>query len=201
MLITFFYCYFPDSSIDKRSWKERQGKPDFTLAFLIFSNGPSSSEDHDELTQKNIPGPQDILSAARNFISWIIWGRTGEESSLFLSHSAELAMILIRNGQYNAAEVIFLPPYLYMCNMFTNYPDSIEILNRVFFLYLSCQLLIGLVESHARKEYTSRSLQDAKGEWCMLHHLLGCSLLAQARLLRGSVKEAKANDAVRCFFR
>lgn len=68
-------------------------------------------------------------------------------------------------------------------------------------LYLSHQLLIGLVESHAQKEYTAQSLQDAKGEWCMLHHLLGCSLVAQARVLHGSLKEAKADDAVRCFFR
>ncbi|XP_031391658.1 nuclear pore complex protein NUP160 [Punica granatum] len=155
-----------DSSIDKRSSKDRQGKRDFTLAYLLLSNGLNSSEEHDKLGHRYLPGPQIILSAARNFISWIIWGRAGEESSIFLSHTSELAMILIRNGQYNAAE-----------------------------------LLIGLVESHARKEYISRSLQDAKGQWCMLHHLLGCSLLAQARGLHGTVKETKVSDAVRCFFR
>lgn len=113
MIITFFYCYYPDSSFDRRSWKERQGKPNFTLAFLLLPFGPNCSEEHDELTLRNIPGPQDILSAARNFIGWIIWGRTGEESSIFLSHSTELAMILIRNGQYSAAEVIFLS--LFIC--------------------------------------------------------------------------------------
>ncbi|KAK4801422.1 hypothetical protein SAY86_021909 [Trapa natans] len=155
-----------DNSIDRRLWKERQGKPDFTLAFLLLSYGPYCSEEHDKLTLRDILGPQDILSAARDFIGWIIWGRTGEESSIFLTHNTELAMILIRNRQYRAAEH-----------------------------------LIGLVESRALKEYTSRSLQDAKGEWCILHHLLGCSLVAQARVLHRSLKEAKANDAVRCFFR
>ncbi|PKI74950.1 hypothetical protein CRG98_004722 [Punica granatum] len=83
--------------------------------------------------------------------------------------------------------------------MFESATDILLFLS--YLLHIGGQLLIGLVESHARKEYISRSLQDAKGQWCMLHHLLGCSLLAQARGLHGTVKETKVSDAVRCFFR
>ena len=62
--------------------------------------------------------------------------------------------------------------------------------------------LLGMVEAHTQKEKTSEPIQDTDGRWCILHHLLGCCLLAQAqRGLHGKLKEKKAGDAVRCFFR
>lgn len=54
------------------------------------------------------------------------------------------------------------------------------------------------MEAHLRKEKTSHSIQDTDGRWCILHHLLGCCLLAQARCAsHGMLKEKKVNEAVR----
>lgn len=46
------------------------------------------------------------------------------------------------------------------------------------------------------------SIQDVNSEWCTIHHLLGCSLLAQARReASGASTEKKVNEAISCFFR
>jgi hypothetical protein len=59
-----------------------------------------------------------------------------------------------------------------------------------------------MVEAHLRKEKTSQSIQDNDGQWCILHHLLGCCFLAQAQCAsHGILKEKKVNEAVCCFFR
>ncbi|KAL3729190.1 hypothetical protein ACJRO7_026308 [Eucalyptus globulus] len=151
-----------DSSSDRGSWEEKLGRSDFVLAFILLLSSNSFSEGLD----MSLPDPQVVTSTVRRFTSWMIWGMNGDDSSAFLSHSTELALILIRHGQYKAAE-----------------------------------LLLSIVEAHSRKEYSSSSLQDASGDWCVVHHLLGCCLLYQARALHGSVKERKISDAVRCFFR
>lgn len=62
-------------------------------------------------------------------------------------------------------------------------------------------LLTG-TEANLQKEKTFRSIQDSEGDWCVLQHLLGCCLLAQAQCeLHGLLKEKKVCEAVRCFFR
>lgn len=167
----------------------------------MLLSSQSSSEGRGELSHGDLLDPEVTLSAVRKFISWIIWGK-GDESSVFLSHTTELAMILIRHGQYNAAEVIFLSSlyslYMYMYIFLKKVNLCMKSLLAI---HLPCQVLIGVVEAYACKEHTSRSLQDAKGEWCILQHLLGCALLAQGRGLHGTMKEIKEGDAVRCFFR
>ncbi|POO04174.1 Guanine nucleotide-binding protein, beta subunit [Trema orientale] len=154
-----------DNSASKRSWNEKLGKCDFPLAFVFLLNTQSSSRDS-HLYSRYLPNLHDIIRSVRNFSSWIIWGKTGE-SSTFLSHSTELALILLKNGQYDAVEH-----------------------------------LLGMVEAHSHKEKTLESIQDTDGGWCILHHVLGCCLLAQAqRGLHGKLKERKVSEAVRCFFR
>ncbi|XP_059445417.1 nuclear pore complex protein NUP160 isoform X2 [Corylus avellana] len=155
-----------DSNMSKRSWNEKLGKCHFTLAFILLHNIQSSSGDHSNLSSKCLPSSHDVINSMHDFTSWIIWGKSGE-SSAFLSHSTELALILLRHGQYDAIEY-----------------------------------LLTTVEAHLRKEKTSQSIQDTDGRWCILHHLLGCCLLAQARSTsHGMLKEKKVNEAVRCFFR
>ncbi|KAJ6426310.1 hypothetical protein OIU84_022009 [Salix udensis] len=113
------------------------------------------------------PNPQEIVNLVRGFTSWIIWGKTGEESTSFLRRSSEIALILLRHGQYGAVEY-----------------------------------LLTIVEANSRREKVSRSIQDNDGDWCILHHLLGCCLLAQARYgFQGVLKEKKVCEAIRCFFR
>ncbi|KAG6727322.1 hypothetical protein I3842_02G124200 [Carya illinoinensis] len=154
-----------DSNVCRRSWDEKLGKCHFTLAFILVLSVQSSSVQHNHLSSKSLPNSLDIMNSMRDFSSWIIWGKSGE-SSAFLSHSTELALILLRHGQYDAVEY-----------------------------------LLTTVESHLRKEKTSQSIQDTDGRWCILHHLLGCCLLAQAQsVAHGVVKEKKVNEAVRCFF-
>ncbi|XP_062108027.1 nuclear pore complex protein NUP160 [Humulus lupulus] len=154
-----------DNNASKRSWNEKLGKCDFPLAFVLLLNTRSSTRDS-HLYSKYLPNLHDIIRSVRNFSSWIIWGKTGE-SSTFLSHSTELALILLKNGQYDAVE-----------------------------------LLLGMVEAHSQKEKTLETIQDTDVGWCILHHVLGCCLLAQAqRGLHGKLKERKVSEAVRCFFR
>ncbi|GAV86384.1 Nup160 domain-containing protein [Cephalotus follicularis] len=156
-----------DSNIDKRSWNEKLGRCDFTLAFIILLNSHSSSGGPGHLPLKCLPNPQDVISSVRDFISWIIWGKSGDESFASMRRTTELALILFRQGQH----------------------DSVE-------------YLLTIVEANSRKEKICRSIQDAGGDWCVLQHLLGCCLLAQAQCKsHGMLKERKVCEAVRCFFR
>lgn len=92
----------------KRSWNEKLGKCHFTLAFILLLNMQSLPGGHTLLSSRCLPNPHDISNSIQDFTSWIIWGKSGEPSS-FLSHSRELALILLRHGQYDAAKVIILP--------------------------------------------------------------------------------------------
>lgn len=95
---------FPDSRTCKRSWNEKLGKCEFPLAVIFFLNSQISPGDQTNLLSKCLPNLHDIIGSMRNFASWIIWGKSGECSAL-LSHSTELALILLMHGQYNAVEV------------------------------------------------------------------------------------------------
>ncbi|KAI8023992.1 Nuclear pore complex protein NUP160 [Camellia lanceoleosa] len=95
-----------DNNIDKRSWSVNLGKCDFTLACILLLNFKSSSEDQAYLSVKCLPDPGSFISSVRNFTSWIMWGRTGEETPAFFSHSTELALLLLRHGQYDAVEYL-----------------------------------------------------------------------------------------------
>lgn len=68
----------------------------------------------------SLPDPQVVTSTVRRFTSWIIWGMNGDDSSAFLSHSTELALILIRHGQYKAAEVKFFYDFSTVKNILSN---------------------------------------------------------------------------------
>ncbi|KAL2939588.1 hypothetical protein RDABS01_033746 [Bienertia sinuspersici] len=59
-----------------------------------------------------------------------------------------------------------------------------------------------IVEAHWRNEKLSASIQNSDGQWSVLHHLRGCSLLAQTQCgSLGPSKEKKICEAMRCFFR
>ncbi|XP_012074439.1 nuclear pore complex protein NUP160 isoform X1 [Jatropha curcas] len=155
-----------DGSTDKRSWNEKLGKCNFTLAFILLLSIQISHGDPNR-PSRYLPNPQEILCSVRDFTSWIIWGKSGEESNSFLKRSTELALILLRHSQYDAVEY-----------------------------------LLTIIEANSRKEKIFRSIQDTDGDWCLLQHLLGCCLLAQARYgFHGILKEKKVCEAVRCFFR
>ncbi|CAK7335902.1 unnamed protein product [Dovyalis caffra] len=156
-----------DNKTDRRSWNEKLGKCDFTLAFILLLTFQNSSGDPSQPSLQCLPNPQEIVNLVRDFTSWIIWGKTGEESTSFLRRSSEIALILLRHGQYGAVEY-----------------------------------LLTVVEANSRREKVSRSIQDNDGDWCILQHLLGCCLLAQARYgFHGVLKEKKVCEAIRCFFR
>ncbi|KAL5789070.1 hypothetical protein ACOSQ2_003958 [Xanthoceras sorbifolium] len=156
-----------DSNMGKRSWSENLGKCHFTLAFILQLNIQGSSGDPSLMSLRSLPNPQDVTSSIHGFTSWILWGETGEESSSFLRRSTQLALILLRHGQYDAVEY-----------------------------------LLTIVEANSQKEKIFRSVQDAGGDWCILQHLLGFCLLAQAQCgLHGILREKKVCAAVRSFFR
>ncbi|KAI3448399.1 hypothetical protein Pfo_005064 [Paulownia fortunei] len=95
-----------DSNVDKRLWNGRLGKSEFSLAFILLLSMQSSSRELGNLSFSRLPNPSSLISLSREFTSWIIWGRSGEESSVFFSNSIDLALVLLRHGQYNATEYL-----------------------------------------------------------------------------------------------
>ncbi|TYJ95575.1 nuclear pore complex protein NUP160 isoform X5 [Cucumis melo var. makuwa] len=89
----------------KEIWKGKLGKCDFTLASLLLLKMNSSAEGPVYLSTKCLLNPQDIVLATQNFTSWIIWG-SSREPSAFLNTSTELAVVLLRHGQYDAVEYL-----------------------------------------------------------------------------------------------
>lgn len=107
MIILFLFCQ-SDNKTDRRPWNEKLGKCDFTLAFILSLTFHTSSGDPSQPSSHCLPNPQEIVNLVRGFTSWIIWGKTGEESTSFLRRSSEIALILLRHGQYGAVEVIYM---------------------------------------------------------------------------------------------
>ncbi|XWS20630.1 hypothetical protein CRYUN_Cryun31cG0119100 [Craigia yunnanensis] len=95
-----------DNKINKRSWREKLGKCDFTLASLLLLNNQSFSGHEKRLSLGCLPNPHDVISSVQKFTSCIVWGNTGEVSSSFLRRSTELAIVLLRHGQYDAVEYL-----------------------------------------------------------------------------------------------
>ncbi|XP_027108120.2 nuclear pore complex protein NUP160 [Coffea arabica] len=95
-----------DNKIDRRSLNDKLGKCDFTLGFILLLNLRSSSGDQRHLSSRNLSDCCSITNLVREFTSWIIWGSSGEESSVFFIHLIELAFIFLRHGQYNALEYL-----------------------------------------------------------------------------------------------
>lgn len=94
------------NNTDKRSLDGKLGSSDFTLACLL--DFPSSSDGQDFLCSTLFPNPNKFIHSVRMLSSLIIWGRTGEESPLSSRPTIELASLLLRHGQYEAAENLFL---------------------------------------------------------------------------------------------
>ncbi|RDX92690.1 Nuclear pore complex protein NUP160, partial [Mucuna pruriens] len=96
-----------DNNMGKRSWNEKLGRCDFTLAFIFLFNVGSSSLDHSHFSSERFSNVQSFINRTRDFVSWIIWGLAGG-SSTFLSRSIDLAFILFKHGQYGAAEQLLM---------------------------------------------------------------------------------------------
>lgn len=94
----------PDNNIGKRPWSENAGKCHFTIAYVLILNIHGFYGDPSHVPLRSLLNPQDITSSVQGFTGWIIWGEKCEESS-FLRRSTQLALILLRHGQYDAAEV------------------------------------------------------------------------------------------------
>ncbi|XP_028775144.1 nuclear pore complex protein NUP160 [Neltuma alba] len=95
-----------DNNMGKRSWNDKLGRCDSTLAFIFFLNA-SSSKDGNQLPSEYFSNVQGIVVKVRDFVSWIIYGQTGGIST-FLSRSIDLSFILFKHGQYGAAEQLLM---------------------------------------------------------------------------------------------
>ena len=106
-------CVSSDNSIDRRSWNERLGKCDFTLAFILLLDHQSSFKDQNRVDNdsKHLPNPTSFIGPVRSFISRIVWGRSDDVSSSFSTHSTMLALILLKHGQFDAVEVWILTSF------------------------------------------------------------------------------------------
>ncbi|KAG0475193.1 hypothetical protein HPP92_014879 [Vanilla planifolia] len=93
------------SKADERSWHGKLGSPGFTLAFLL--DFPFLSEgDHNLL--KSFPSSGKIIQSVFKFSSLLVWGVASEVPPITTIRANELASLLLRHGQYEAAEHLFL---------------------------------------------------------------------------------------------
>ncbi|XP_076919952.1 nuclear pore complex protein NUP160-like [Bidens hawaiensis] len=154
-----------DNSANRRSWNDKLGKCDFTLAFILLLDQQNTFEEGG-VVSRHLPNPNSLIVPVHNFTSWIVWGRS-DESSSFSTHSIRLALILLKHGQFDAVEH-----------------------------------LLTMVNQNILKEKISSSIQGVNNEWCILLHLLGCCILAQAhRKAPRTSTEKKVSEAISCFFR
>ncbi|KAI3510884.1 hypothetical protein L1887_18021 [Cichorium endivia] len=51
-----------DNSIDRRSWNEKLGKSDFTLAFIMLLDHQSSFKDQNRVDSKHLPNPTSFIA-------------------------------------------------------------------------------------------------------------------------------------------
>lgn len=94
-----------DGSSNKRSWNEKLGECDFTLAFILLLNTQTLDDQHSHLSLRCLPDPSSFIRSVQNFTSWLIWGRSGDDLISCSSHSTELSLLLLRHGQCDAVEV------------------------------------------------------------------------------------------------
>lgn len=97
-----FYA-LSDSSANRRSWNGKLGKCDFPLAFILLLDHQNSFEC---AVSRHLPDPCSIIAPVHNFISWIVWGGSEDESSSFSTRSTVLSLILLKHGQFDAVEVL-----------------------------------------------------------------------------------------------
>ncbi|KAJ6835656.1 nuclear pore complex protein NUP160 [Iris pallida] len=91
---------------DKRSLVERLGSSDFTLACLLGL--PRSDEGHNGFCSIYFPKPREFIFSVRKFCSLIVWGEHMEESPTYSTTMIEIASLLLRHGQFEAAENLLL---------------------------------------------------------------------------------------------
>ncbi|CAH8361275.1 unnamed protein product [Eruca vesicaria subsp. sativa] len=89
-----------DSSIDKMV-----GKCGFSLAYILLLSDRSCIVDS-RYDLRYLPNSQVVTSLVQNFVSWICYIKTGEDTASLLRPSSELTLRLIRNGQANKVERI-----------------------------------------------------------------------------------------------
>ncbi|KAJ0985190.1 hypothetical protein J5N97_003546 [Dioscorea zingiberensis] len=95
-----------DSKPGKPSWDDKLGASDFPLACLL--DIPVSSDGQGFLYMNKFPDPNQYIDCIWKLVSWIVRGETGEGSLLSTSPSIALASLLLRHGQYEAAENVLL---------------------------------------------------------------------------------------------
>ncbi|KAG9144646.1 hypothetical protein Leryth_020942 [Lithospermum erythrorhizon] len=94
-----------DGNVNKNPWNEKLGKCEFTLAIilLVYSHSSDGLQSNQSSVLRH---PLGIVDSVREFASWIIWGSTGKESPVFFGHSIDIALVLLRHGQYDAVEYL-----------------------------------------------------------------------------------------------
>ncbi|GKA89298.1 nuclear pore complex protein NUP160 isoform X2 [Tanacetum coccineum] len=93
-----------NSSSNRRSWNEKLGKFDFTLAFLLILDRQKSFQGQNGVNLGHLPSSSSFNAPLRNFSSWIVWGTSEEGPSSFTTRSTMLALILLKHGQFDAVE-------------------------------------------------------------------------------------------------
>ncbi|PKA58130.1 hypothetical protein AXF42_Ash019834 [Apostasia shenzhenica] len=107
-----------DATAEKRVWDGKLGSLGFKLACLL--DLPSCFED-DQDYLKSFLNPEKLIQSVWMFCSLVVWGGADEESSS--SPTIELTSHLLRHGQFESAENLFLIIDAYSIKR-KNFPSS-----------------------------------------------------------------------------
>lgn len=105
------FSFATDNDTGKRLWTAKLGSIDFTLAYILVLDAQGSSEGWNSQYLSDLPNPGSFIDLVQHFSGWLVWGTSAETPLYVFGHSTEIALSLLRHGQYNAVEVRF--PFFY----------------------------------------------------------------------------------------
>ncbi|KAL9253691.1 Nuclear pore complex protein NUP160-like protein [Drosera capensis] len=94
-----------DGNTSKPEWMEKINVMNVTLDYVLILNAKIYSPNWKSQYSSCLPSPWNLTSMVKNFISWTIRGPSGKGFSYAFGHLTELALVLLRHGQYNAVEL------------------------------------------------------------------------------------------------
>ncbi|CAM8906142.1 unnamed protein product [Rhodiola kirilowii] len=142
-----------DGKYNHRSWSDKLGKCYFSLAYILLANIQKSSANGNHQLFQHLPDSQCCISFIRNFTGWVVWGIGGEESAAFSRYSIHVAIVLLRQCQYNAVENLLTIVHANLQRERTceSIQDSGGELSVILHL-LGCCLLAQACELHGKKK-------------------------------------------------
>ncbi|XP_057863623.2 nuclear pore complex protein NUP160 isoform X2 [Cryptomeria japonica] len=95
-----------DGKNENRTWEGMLGTGDLTLTGILIFGYPSSKNRASWMS--TMQSPDELLSNAWKFTSWIFWGENGSQLESLSIRVIALSAILLQYGQYGVLENLFV---------------------------------------------------------------------------------------------